>query len=487
MTRFFAVTLLLGILLAGACAVNPVSGDRNFVLISEDQEIEIGRTNHPQIIKQFGRYDNEELQRYVQDIGARLAAKSHRPELIYRFTVLDSTLVNAFAMPGGYIYITRGLLAYLNSEAELAAVLGHEIGHVTARHSVRQATAARAAQFGYVLGSFFIPELNTEISQNLFNVIGSALINGYGREQELEADRLGSEYLARSGYDPHAMIRVIGVLKDQEGFERQVAKEENREPHVYHGIFATHPDNDRRLQEVVASAAEFATADDVITRRMAFLRHTDGLVYGDSERSGIRRGNRYYHAGLGIGLVFPQGWVLENLSDRVLARTKESKAAIQLTVEDLNRRISPAEFLKTRLHVRELVQAQAVQIHGLRGAVALADVKTSFGKRTARVAAVFYRNRAFVFVGASKNDIQPPPFDDEFLETVKSLHPLAEKERRLAQPLRLHLLQVTPGMTFAKLAQQSPIANHPESQLRLLNHLYPKGAPQPGQWIKVVE
>jgi predicted Zn-dependent protease len=217
------VGALLFLTLAG-CAQNPVTGESNFVMLSEDSEIAIGRENHPKIIKQYGRYDNEALQTYVQAIGERLANASHRSELIYRFTVLDSPVINAFALPGGYIYITRGLMAYLNSEAELAAVLGHEIGHVTARHGVRQQSAAQAANLGYTLGAILLPQLRNRSSQQLFNVLGGALLSGYGREHELEADALGAEYLARTGYDSRAMIDVIRVLKNQEVFAAEQAK-----------------------------------------------------------------------------------------------------------------------------------------------------------------------------------------------------------------------------------------------------------------------
>ena len=162
----------------------------------------MGHDAHPDVIKQYGLYDDPGLQSYVQSIGHTLAAVSHRPDLAYHFTVVDSPMVNAFALPGGYVYITRGLMAYLNSDAELAAVLGHEIGHVTARHSVRQISAARAAQIGYSIGSILVPELQNQAAESIFNSMGSAILSGYGREDELEADRLGSEYLAQGARDP---------------------------------------------------------------------------------------------------------------------------------------------------------------------------------------------------------------------------------------------------------------------------------------------
>jgi predicted Zn-dependent protease len=171
-----------------SCAVNPVTGQQDLVLMSESDELALGRKTNAEVLKQYTIYDNPALQSYVQTVGEKLAAKSHRSNLIYRFTVLDSKDVNAFALPGGYIYITRGLMAYLNSEAELAAVLGHEVGHVTARHSVRQYSATQLANIGAVLTSIFVPGM-TQASNQLVQFAGGALLRGYGRTHELEADK----------------------------------------------------------------------------------------------------------------------------------------------------------------------------------------------------------------------------------------------------------------------------------------------------------
>lgn len=290
---------LLFLALAG-CAQNPVSGSHDFVMLSEDSELNIGRTNHPKIIEQYGRYSDEELQRYVQSVGDSLANVSHRDNLTYRFTVLDSPEINAFALPGGYIYITRGLMAYLNSEAELAAVLGHEIGHVTARHGVRQQSAAQAANLGYTIGAILFPELRGAASQNVFNILGGSLLSGYGREHELESDGLGAEYLAKAGYDSKAMIDVIRVLKDQEVFAAEQAKQQGREVQSYHGLFASHPDNDTRLHEVVGAAEKFSLNGKGKRGRDTYLDKINGMTFGDSEEQGIRREHHFYHLGKSV-------------------------------------------------------------------------------------------------------------------------------------------------------------------------------------------
>src|SRR5688572_22830979 len=201
-----ATVLATTVAVVGGCATNPVTGGKDVVLMSESQEVEMGRKAHPQVLQQYGRYDDEALQQYVTSVGQRIAASSHRSDLQYTFTVLDSADVNAFALPGGYVYVTRGIMAYLNSEAELAAVLGHEIGHVTARHSVRQQTGATAAGVGAMVVGILTGSGDLA---NVANAAGTALVRGYGRDMELEADRLGAEYLNRIGYEPEEMIDVV--------------------------------------------------------------------------------------------------------------------------------------------------------------------------------------------------------------------------------------------------------------------------------------
>lgn len=484
---YWLPAVLLLALQAG-CAVNPVSGQSDFVLMSEQEELSLGRKENPNILKQYGKYSNAELQAYVEQVGQRLATHSHRPGLTYHFTLLDSTEVNAFALPGGYVYITRGLLAYLNSEAELAAVLGHEIGHVTARHSVRQYSAAMAANVGYTLGSIFVPELRNQGAQDLFNVLGGALLRGYGRDHELEADRLGAQYLARTGYDPQAMIGVIKVLKNQEEFEVQLAKEEHRDPHIYHGVFATHPDNDQRLQQVVGEADKLK--DTKITRSNGhdeFLRRLEGLAYGPSAKDGAVRGNHFYHQELNIAVTFPDGWAINNLPDKLVAVTPQQDAALQLNVGDRDQKRTPEQFLQVQFKTDSLRDGHPIEHEGITGYTAIVAVSTSLGRRDARVAAIYSGEHAYLFVGFTKEAGALPRYDTHFQEVARSLRPLREDERKLAEPLHLHVMAFKGGMSFHNLAGKSPIQNHAEEQLRLLNDFYPKGEPAVGSLIKVVQ
>ncbi|NOX28164.1 MAG: M48 family metalloprotease [Gammaproteobacteria bacterium] len=473
------------IIALSGCAVNPVTGEADFVLMSEDEEIAIGRQNHAKIIQRYGLYDAPALQDYVQKIGDKLAIKSHRRNLIFRFTVLDSSDINAFALPGGYIYITRGLMAYLSNEAELAAVLGHEIGHVTARHGVRQQSAAAATGlFTAVLAS----QAGFIGAGNLLNTIGFALIRGYGRDNELESDRLGAEYLALSGYDPMAMLEVLRVLKNQEIYDKQLAKDEDREPKAYHGVFATHPDNDTRLQQVIKRATQLQKANLNNNNQVAFLRNIEGMVFGDSEKHGILRGNKFYHRELNIYLKLPKGWRIENQANRIIAVAPKNKGLLQITAVDINKRITPKQFLKQRLKLDKLQNGERIQNRDLEGYTAISSVsRTVYGTRPVRFVVIYKQNTAWVFQGLAKDEKKPYQFDDEIINTAKSFRTLTTAERKQAKPRRIHIISAKQNTRFADLAKQSQLGTNAEAQLRLLNKHYPDGEPKPGTALKIIQ
>jgi len=263
-----------------ACSSNPVTGKKDFTLISKDQEVAMGAQQHRQILKQMKRLNNPELQAYVNGIGQALAKKSHRNNIRYTFTVIDDPSVNAFALPGGYIYITTGLMAYLNSEGELAGVLGHEIGHVTARHGVKQQSAGIA---GAILIDILAKRAGGDAGS--LNQMGKALISGYGRDHELQADKLGAEYIARVGYSPKSMIDVVSVLKAQEEFDKYQARKEGRQPRAYHGVFASHPSNDKRLQEVIGAANSIKSAGTRSANHDGYLQRINGMKYRISKNN----------------------------------------------------------------------------------------------------------------------------------------------------------------------------------------------------------
>ena len=482
MNRLYILIFASMIALLAGCATNPVTGKQDFVLMSEKQEIEIGRRYHQEILKQYKIYEDPELQQYVSDIVEELSAKSHRSDLIFHATLLDSPQVNAFALPGGYVYITRGIMAYMNSEAELAGVLGHEIGHVTARHGVRQQSAASIAQ---ILSTAAVIATGSSAVADASNIAGTALIRGYGREHELEADRLGAEYLAKVGYDPEEMINVVGILKSQEEFDKQLAEEEGREPRAYHGLFSTHPANDRRLQEVIRAANKYRSKNNRPDDG-TFLKLTNGMTLGHSEREGVVRNNKFYHKELDITLAFPEGWKIDNLPDRLIASNKTKDAVMQVSLRDLNKRQTPQEFIESAFG-NKLRDGEAVNTESFKGYTAITKTKTPFGNQDTRIAAIFKDKQVFQILAAAKSPELLNKYDKHFLATVNSLRKLRDDEQKLAEARKIKVITAKPGDTFSKLAKNSPLSSHAEEQLRLLNGLYPDGEPTPGEPVKIVQ
>ena len=485
--RTAALPFLLIACLCAGCATNPVTGGKDLVLMSEKDEIAMGEQVNAQIMQQERVYNDIELQNYVQYVGNKLAQKSHRPNLNYRFTVLDSKEVNAFALPGGHIYVTRGLLSYLNSEAELAAVLGHEIGHVTARHAVRQHSATQLTSIGAAIGSAFIPGVG-QAGYQLAGVLGETLLRGYGREHELEADRLGAEYLARTGYDPDAMLAVIGALKSQELLEFRLAREEGREPRVYHGLFSTHPDNDTRLQEIVANASQVTPVQNPFVGRNDYMQRVNGLVYGEGTGQGIVKGRDFYHGGLGFAMRFPQAWAINNLSDRLIAVAPGNGAYLQVTLTRVDPKSSPQDFFAAKMGIERLGNEQALSIHGLPAHTGTAPVNTGEGQRLARLTVIQMGNRAFVLVGLTPNSGAFSRYDGAFVDTARTFRPLTRAEREFAsKEQRVRTFVANDKTTFANLAQTSPIEKFPEEQIRLINGRYPRGDIRPGEVMKTVQ
>jgi predicted Zn-dependent protease len=470
---------LTGVMLLTHCAQNPVSGKKDFVLMSEAQEIEQGARAHQDVLKEYGTVNDPALAAYLDEVGQRLAKNSHRPNLTWHFTVVDSPDVNAFALPGGYVYVTRGIMAYLNSEAELAGVVGHEIGHVTARHGVRQQSASTAVGLGAVLGSLLVPGLDNQVGASLLQNLAQALVAGHGREHELEADRLGAEYIAKTRYDPEAMIEVIGVLKNQELFDAELARKEGREPRRYHGVFATHPDNDTRLKQVVAEAGKYRVANPRVGRA-EYLQKLSGVYFGDSPEQGVIRNNALLHEKLGFAIQFPPGWRVQNQPDRVVAMSPAGDALVELRPGPKNDR--PLETLQKGLKL-EGARFEAGQLNGYPAAFAAGAQQ---GKPVLAAAVVFHGTQYLIAALARDSKVYAAR-RDALKGAINSFHALTPEERRLARPFVIRVITAQPGMNFAALAAQSPLETDAEGQLRLMNGLYPKGEPRPGQLLKIVE
>jgi len=476
-------------LVTTSCALNPVSRRPNMVFTSEKGEKEQARKVYQQIIAVYGLYEDQAVQDYVNKVGQKVAKNSHLSDWDFKFTVLDDESINAFTVGGGYVYVHRGLLTYLNSEAELASVLGHEIGHVTARHPARAQT--RGIMTSILATGAVIATGSSAVAQ-LANIGGTAFIQGYGREAEMEADRLGLEYATKTGYDPEAMGAVFKVFKAQESFEVNRAREEGREPQIYHGMFSSHPSPDQRE---VQAAKESANVKDQpeggwVNNRDEYMKAIDGLPYGSSRAQGIVRDNRFYHADMGITLAFPKGYTIQNERDRLLAFTKSKDAIVQLTSEARPEKASPREFLLKKLKGASVTKGETLNVNGMEGYALITRTGSPLdgGQGPVRWAVLYRDKSAFVFGAASRASSMSTPADDGiFMSTFQTVRSLKPSEYPLAQPYRLKVVQVTETTKLEDYAKDVPVEKYKKEELELLNGLYPKGKLTPGQQIKVVE
>jgi len=483
-----AITLvaLLAALLLPGCATNPVTGDQDFVLMSEQQELDLGKEYNQQVLKQYDKVDDPALQDYVQRIGQELAAVSHRSDIPYHFTVLDSTEVNAFALPGGYVYITRGILGYFNSEAELAGVLGHEIGHVTARHSVRQYSAATASS---ILGTILLAQAGGgQAAADLFQTVQLAAMRGYGRDQELQADRLGAQYLARAGYDSDAMMDVIRLLSDQEQYEVRQAKKEGREPNTYHGVFATHPDNDERLKTVIRAAKKYQAPNARPDGHAEYLRHIDGLTFGPGTKQGVVEHHAFLHRELDTGLRAPDDWTIVNQPQQLVFQAPGDQARMVVTMGQADGKRAPRELLAAHLSGANMADAHTVSAGPLPGYTGIATQRTKLGDRRVRHAVVRKGDQAWYFAGVTREGDAFQRYDDAFMSIIRSLHALSPAERERAAPLHINVITAAAGTRYEDLARRAPErVENPAARLRLLNGDWPRGEPAAGRLMKVLQ
>lgn len=469
------ISLVAVLLFISACSTNPVTGKRE-IAMSESWEISAGAKYHQGILKEYTVYNDPVLQAYVDSIGQRLAKTSHRSDLPFTFTLLDSPQVNAFALPGGYVYITRGIMAYMTKEAHLAGVIGHEIGHVTGRHGAQRAAQQQIAGVGSAAAAILT---GSNQAAQLSQVLGGALLSGYGRTQELQSDRLGAEYIAKNNYPVDDMIGVIGILKNQELYAAERAREAGREPQGYHGLFASHPRNDTRLQEVIKAADKYRDTGQPIADDGEFLRLTDGMAYGETESQGITRGNKFYHKDLNLFIEFPEGWNLQNSANQFAAVAPDGNQAIIMQMDTLQDQ--PAQYLSAKFpgfrDGRNLSTSEDQAYAGV------ATVTSGQQQQNVRVSAVARGDQAFVFTGLGKDALP----NQAFFDVTESVRRLKPSEKKLATGRKIRLVRAKSGDTIASLAKKSNLDDQAQAQLRLINDLYPQGEPKAGQMIKIIE
>jgi predicted Zn-dependent protease len=488
MFRNVIAAALLAVAL-GSCATNPVTGGKNVVFGTEKGEKESARRDYQQIIHAYGLYEDQAVQDYVNQVGQKVAKHSHLPDWEFHFTVLDDQSINAFTTGGGYVYVHRGLLTYLGSEAELAAVLGHEIGHNTARHPQRQQTRNVLAS---VLATGAVIATGSGAVADLANIGAGAWIQGYGRENEMEADRLGLEYATKSGYKPEAMGDVFKVFKAQEAFELNRARAEGREPNIYHGMFSDHPAPDERAVQAAEGVGHITSAPPGgwIENREQYLKAIDGIPYGTSRAQGVVRENRFYHAELGITLAFPHGWTVQNERDRIIAFTPSKDTVMQITADKRPEKKAPREFLLEKLKGASYAGGEALNSNGMEGYALITRSGSPLDNGSGPVRwIVFYRDKsAFVFAGASRSASGTTPEADRlFFSVAETMRGLKPAEFPLAEPYRIKMITADANTKLEDYAKNVPLAKYQKEELQLINGLYPNHDPKPGNLVKIVE
>jgi predicted Zn-dependent protease len=477
--------------LAGCTQVtNPATGQSEFTAMSPAQEAATGKEQHPKILAQFGgAYDDPELQAYVSRIGGELAKVSELPDLQFTFTLLNSEIVNAFALPGGYVYVSRGLLALAQNEAELAGVLAHEIGHVTARHSAQRYSRGVVAQGGLTLGTVlagvFGGRVAAEAVQQLGGAGAQAYLAGYSRDQEFQADELGVRYLARAGYDPKAMSDFLAQLDRNDQLARKLAGKEGQ-PDPSTNWFATHP----RTPERVARAVEQAGAGGGRLEEARYLAAIDGLIYGDDPSQGFVRGQRFIHPELRISFDAPAGFRLLNTPAAILGQGPGG-SGFKFDADELPSGMELRDYMvrdwARALKATSLRDVRTDQIEGLPVVTASTTGKLANGPVVdvglAAIQAEPNRVYRFMFLHPGQLTAQAA---QSYQATVQSFRRLSRAEAQAIKPLRVETVEVGPGQTSAALAERMAVRDLPQELFEVLNGLTPGAAPAPGATVKLI-
>ncbi len=458
------------------------------IAIAESKAEKQGREAYEKLNSE-SRYPDEELQAYVSKLGNLMVSQSEMADEKWTFTVLNDPTINAFVTPGRFVYINSGLLTYIQSEAQLAGVIGHEIGHLVHRHPEKRSTASGLSKALSTIAAIAVGVTTgsgtaANATNSLGSLAGTALVTGYGRENELEADEAGARYLLAAGYPPDAMIDGIATLKDHERFERLKAKEEGRKVSGYHGLFSTHPRNDKRLQNLVREVG--GLKEGQVSRGLdgEFERQMEGFKFKDYPLVTRTNGSRYLNRPMDFTLAYPSGWKIKSRGSIIQARGPSDGAVIQMRVKKLKEDVSPEQYLKESRGFSNLIDGESLDSDTVKGYTGRVPASDKYPER--RVAVMFHKKRAFLFVAQVDKDKQNSFYDTLFMATFWSFRPLNDYEKNIALSRHITWQQVPPGTTFAKLAEQSPIKKFAEEELRLMNGYYPYGEPKAGEWLKVV-
>jgi predicted Zn-dependent protease len=467
---------VIGVLIG--CGVNPATGERQFAgLMSPGQENQVGASEHQKVLQDMGLYNDPALAAYVSEIGARVAKNTERPDVQFKFFVVDSPIVNAFALPGGYVYISRGLLALANSEAEVAAVLAHETAHITARHSAERYSHGVAASLAAAVISAAVD--SSGVSQALG--LGSNLyISSYSRKQEREADSLGLRYMTRGGYAPSAMPAFLESLRASSEIEAQ--EEGRRESGT--SYFSTHPATVERVAETGAEAKSYPQNGDI--NRARHLAAIEGMNFGDSPDQGLVRGQTFIHPTMGFTFSVPQGFRLINQSDKVIAQS-QTGAVIMFDMTRNPGANSPKDYVANYWLKQQQTAAnvESISVNGMDGATAGLQGSASGRPMNIRLIAIAWNN------GFARFQIAiPQNAGSELVEDLKrssySFRAINESDRAAVRPWRVRVVTAGAGDTVSSLAARQPFGAFNEARFRVLNALSSGQSLKPGEKYKII-
>lgn len=479
--RFLAGTAAAGaaVSLAG-CAQNPATGRSSFTGFTDIQDdVRIGRQEYPKLLEAFGgAYEDRRLQSYVDGILRRMVPYSEFPDLPYEVTVANTPIVNAFALPGGKITITRGLLTMASNEAEVAGVVAHEMGHVTARHSAERQGSGLIAQLGAAL--LGIATGSSEVAQ-LAATGAQAWLRSYSRDQELEADMLGLRYMTRAGYDPDAVASFLQTLGDQARLDAVMA---GRDPAAVDSfnIMATHPRSVDRVRQAM-ELAQTVTVPDPVVAREPYLGEIDGMLFGDDPSQGLIRGQSFIHPDLRFAFEAPQGFQLVNSRDKVVAQHPDGAAAI-LT---MGRGRGAAAHLQAWTRGATTYGFERITVNGLPAATADVRLSGRGGQVTGQALVVPAAQPGamlqFLFLAPPQLF---PRFSEGFRAMTYSVRHLSPAEAARVEPLRLAVTRVSPGDSIAALAAGLPYGQWNDEMFRLLNDMAAQDGLRVGELVKTV-
>ncbi len=478
MRKLFTFILALPLLALAACSTNPATGQSQFTaLMSPAQENEVGAQEHEKVIAQFGLYENKAVQDYVSAVGRKVVVDTERPDVEYKFFVIDSPIVNAFALPGGYIYVSRGLLALANNEAELASVLGHEAGHITGRHSAERYSRSVVTSLGTSILSAAIGQAG--VSQALG--LGSDLyLKSYSRSQENEADTLGIRYMSRAGYDPHASTAFLQSLQDESALDAKIKGDGAPEA----SYFSTHPATADRVEK---TRAEVANLPAGVVNRDEYLQHINGMVYGDSSRQGFARGQDFYHPGFGFTFKAPQGYEIVNTSNEVVMVSKKGAAAIF----DMAGRENGMDALTYMTQVwmvneKNLKSPERIKINGMNAAAAGFSGTVNGQLATIRLVAIEWSPGLFARFQIAIPSGTSAEMVDDLKRTTYSFRAMSAEEKRDVRPYTIQLIEASGRDTAASLARKMPFSDFQLERFSVLNGLPVGAAIEPGRRYKII-